>query len=847
MSEVEEKNPLVTIIVRTKDRPKLLKRALQSISAQTYRPIEVVLVNDGGCDLPEEELKEILGDVSLNYVRLEKNTGRAHAGNVGIENAKGEYIGFLDDDDKYHTEFVEKLQKNLIEHNVSLAFGKCDCIKYENGNKKHLFTLGKPFDKRELFFRNFIPINSFLIKKEPLLETGGFDTKFEILEDWDILFKLAQKNDFFFVDEVLSEYSVFDSATVTCKGGVDSHNKYRDLFYKKHSYFLNHDVVDHGIDMRINERYSELHDSFCDYKAELDLIKNSKSWKTLQTYRAIKGFNKRKIGKLIDYLSSKDSALPYNEDEGFLGRFTNSEWTEYELWLFRNRLFTLNKLKELYKEAMGFKIKPKISILMPLYNPKLSEFKQAIDSIMWQIYPNWELCIVDDSSSKKNFINILSELKDKRIKFRSRDSHSGIAVTSQCALEMAAGEYIALMDQDDELHPDAFYSFVKVLQAQDIDLFYSDRDMISPQGKRYMHFFKPGWSPEYLLSNPYVSHLEIFNKSLILKTGGFRNECVGSQDYDLTLRVTEKTDKIYHFPMILYSYRQSSSSISKDPEAKKYTYESAIKALKDAVKRRNLPVKDVVENSELWRGNYKIIWDKAFLSDKNIFLITIGRDERETNRLKRLFDSVTDSLNIDFISTDYSIKNINRALKSIHQEGFVFFCDDTVTEIVSSGLIDMLGYLSIDGVDAVGCKFLDFDNKIFSVGLSITNSGRVLFSYRGSSDNENGYGAIASMPRNVSAVFPSFWGCKVSALNERGYLKSGMGYIQSAMSYFMEIIKSGKRITCVPYMCLRVDKGRLNYDDDMKAFAEQWIKKGIKDKYYNPNLSDINEDYSIKR
>src|SRR3990170_7346574 len=95
----EANNPLVSIIVRTKDRPKLLRRALQSIAVQTYRPIEAILVNDGGCDLDVDGLKTILGDVSLNYVRLEKNTGRAHAGNVGIENARGEYVGFLDDDD----------------------------------------------------------------------------------------------------------------------------------------------------------------------------------------------------------------------------------------------------------------------------------------------------------------------------------------------------------------------------------------------------------------------------------------------------------------------------------------------------------------------------------------------------------------------------------------------------------------------------------------------------------------------------------------------------------------------------------------------------------------------------
>ena len=113
---MNKENRLVSIIVRTKDRPKLLKRALQSIVVQTYRPVEVVLVNDGGCDLDIEELKGILDDIALNYIRLEKNTGRAHAGNVGIEKAKGHYIGFLDDDDEFYPEHLVTLV-SFLEHN----------------------------------------------------------------------------------------------------------------------------------------------------------------------------------------------------------------------------------------------------------------------------------------------------------------------------------------------------------------------------------------------------------------------------------------------------------------------------------------------------------------------------------------------------------------------------------------------------------------------------------------------------------------------------------------------------------------------------------------------------------
>ncbi|TFG36490.1 MAG: glycosyltransferase family 2 protein, partial [Nitrospirales bacterium] len=133
-------NPLVSIIVRTKDRPKLLKRAIQSIASQTYKPVEVVLVNDGGCDLAIEELKTVLGDISLNYIQLEKNTGRAHAGNLGIENAKGKFISFLDDDDEFYSEHISTLisflRSKLYGQGSGVQMKEKYLLKFSKGLKK---------------------------------------------------------------------------------------------------------------------------------------------------------------------------------------------------------------------------------------------------------------------------------------------------------------------------------------------------------------------------------------------------------------------------------------------------------------------------------------------------------------------------------------------------------------------------------------------------------------------------------------------------------------------------------------------------------------------------------------
>jgi len=286
--------PLVSVIVRTKDRPELLKRALKSIADQSYRPVEVVLVNDGVCELDTEELRGILGDVVLEYLRHEDNRGRPVAGNTGLEHASGEYIAFLDDDDRYYENFISVLIDVMFNGGAGLVYGKCDCFQYNGQGRERLLTLGKPFNIYELFYRNFIPINSILTKKALLSDIGGFDSDFEIFEDWDLLFRLALKNDFLFVEEVVSEYSIFGSATVTYKGGHEYHKQYWDLFYKKHADFFGVDALEHCVLRTMEEKSRSLLEENKEVKRELSLIKDSKAWKLLRFYRKLK-----KIGSFM--------------------------------------------------------------------------------------------------------------------------------------------------------------------------------------------------------------------------------------------------------------------------------------------------------------------------------------------------------------------------------------------------------------------------------------------------------------------------------------------------------------------------------------------------------------------
>jgi len=210
---MKKENPLVSIVVRTKDRPKLLVRALQSIANQTYLSIEVVLVNDGGCDLNIQDLKSILGVIRINYIRLAQNKGRAGAGNIGIENSEGKYIGFLDDDDEFYPEHVALLVSALeqIDYKIAYTDSELAFIEYDSEKKEFYEKEKKAFSKKDfsyadLIVENYIPLINLLFRKEILVSIGGFDETLELFEDWDLLIRSAEIDPFYHIKKVTSKY-----------------------------------------------------------------------------------------------------------------------------------------------------------------------------------------------------------------------------------------------------------------------------------------------------------------------------------------------------------------------------------------------------------------------------------------------------------------------------------------------------------------------------------------------------------------------------------------------------------------------------------------------------------------
>lgn len=300
-------------------------------------------------------------------------------------------------------------------------------------------------------------------------------------------------------------------------------------------------------------------------KRFINFVKAKGKRKQLETLKNL--FVQYGMRGTVKGISNKVKGYPLLE--GLSNDVNNIGRTRYEYDVIGKSIFE-EQQKELSAEKMlttikCFKVRPKISIIMPLYNSPVKWLKLAIESIINQTYINWELCLVDDGSKDLRGISLVEDFKkkDARIKLFVAPKNEGIACASNKALEMATGEFIALVDQDDELTKDALFWLVRYINYYpNGDLFYSDEcktgDTVEPSPTEF--YFKPDWSPELLLSHMYIGHFTAYRTSIVNKMGGFRGEFDFSQDYDLALRVTQQTKNIYHIERVLYYWRMIETS-----------------------------------------------------------------------------------------------------------------------------------------------------------------------------------------------------------------------------------------------------------------------------------------------
>ncbi|MGE5407219.1 MAG: glycosyltransferase family 2 protein, partial [Syntrophothermus sp.] len=246
------------------------------------------------------------------------------------------------------------------------------------------------------------------------------------------------------------------------------------------------------------------------------------------------------------------------------------------------------------EELQALSTRPTISIVLPTYRTELRYLREAVDSVRGQRYPEWELCIVDDGSGQPELQRALSAYaaSDSRIKFRPLAQNGGISAASNVGLEMCEGEFVAFLDHDDTLTPDALLRVAQALAADpELDVVYSDSDKLTIRNLRGDPFLKPDWSPTYALGAMYVGHLLVVRRSVADAAGGFDSSFDTIQDFEFMLRVSERTDRIHHIPQILYHWRAIPGSIAAGTDQKGSVEELQPRAVSAHLARRGVAVR----------------------------------------------------------------------------------------------------------------------------------------------------------------------------------------------------------------------------------------------------------------
>ena len=453
--------------------------------------------------------------------------------------------------------------------------------------------------------------------------------------------------------------------------------------------------------------------------------------------------------------------------------------TNYLKWLKNcEKKYTETEITQLND---SFQTHPLISFLIPVYNVKEQYLRACIDSIINQYYQKWELCIADDCSTLSHIRPLLEEYmqKDSRIKvvFRSENGHISKATNS--ALAIATGEYIAFVDNDDVILPEALLEVVKIInQHPDADMIYSDEDKINDRGnERLQPFFKPDWSPDAFWGHMYCCHFNVYRKQIAEDIGGLRVGFEGAQDYDFVFRFTEQTQAIYHIPKILYHWRIIPTSTSSGLANKDYAYLASVKAKEEALERRNY--KGIVETSDT-TGNANVvflpeeadfvsiiiptknhgedvkkciasIYEKSSWKNFEIILVDNNSDEDESLEIFNQLAQQYANFQILSVPIPFNYSKLNNEASKIAKGNLFLFLNNDTEIITGDWLERLIGQAKLSYTGAVGAKLLYENDTIQHSGVVIIDSGPV-HAFLKKSKNDNGYFSRLDLNYNYLAV-----------------------------------------------------------------------------------------------
>ena len=558
----------------------------------------------------------------------------------------------------------------------------------------------------------------------------------------------------------------------------------------------------------------------------------------------------------------------------------------YERWLDRHALRDAD-VATVRATAKLLPYRPVISIVMATYNSPDAYLRQAIDSVRAQAYAEWELCIADDASTVARVRKTLDAYaaSDVRIRVVKRTTNGHISEASNSALAIASGEYVGFLDHDDLLTPDALFEVALLLnQRPGTDFIYSDEDKIDDTGTLSEPHFKPDWAPDSFLSRMYTCHFSVMRKSLIDEVGGMRSRFDGSQDYDLTLRVTERTTKIEHIPRILYHWRKHANSTAMMLSSKPYTSGAAERALSEAIGRRNEP--GTVAEREDAPGTYIIRYEIKHPGKVSIIIPTRDHGVDVDRCLTSIFAKTTyanfDIVLVDNGSTDQaSIKTFyswtkrqnrvkvlrydipfnfsainNFAARRTNGEYLLFLNNDT--EVISNDwLTAMVEQAQRPTIGAVGALLLFPDDTVQHAGVIIGIGSVAGHSHKYFPRDAPGYFSMLKAINNFSAVTGACLMVRREVFEEVGTLDESLAVAFNDIDFCLKLNQAGYRNIYLPHVLLyhHESKSRghdttpeknARFKSEINRMFERWNTAEYRDPYYNPHLTITHENFAIR-
>ena len=602
-------------------------------------------------------------------------------------------------------------------------------------------------------------------------------------------------------------------------------------------------------------------------------------------------FVKRNLNiKRITSLASRGVASLKNE--GFEATWRKIDFriklmTKGDVWKFRSDIPLKRELKA-QREAV-FPYMPKISIIVPLYNTPEKFLKEMIDSVYNQSYSNWQLVLADASDKDLPHIKkVVDSYGDSRIVYEKLAENKGISENTNKGFALADGDYLALLDHDDVILPNALYENVKAINETGAQVLYSDEITLDGELKHLIQFhFKIDYAPDFLRGVNYITHFLVFERKLFEQVGAYEDATYdGAQDFDLTLRLSEKANKVHHIPKVLYYWRGHAGSTANDMSTKMYAFEAGRKAIQAHLDRIGLKGQVSIQK---YPGSYRTVYEVD--GNPQVSIVIPNKDHIED--LSRCIDSIFalggwDNVQVIVVENNSTEKETfeyyekitarNSKVQVVYYKGnfnFSAICNFGVqfatgdhilllnndVEFISENFVkEMLSYSQRSDVGAVGAKLYYPDGYLQHAGVIIGINGSAGHSHKGLADARNNTGDMYRLvtTQNYLAVTGACLMVKTELYKKFPLDEENFAVAYNDVDFCLRLYEAGYLNVFTPYSegihyesksrgLDETDKPNLRYEGEKARFAEKWQKYfNYGDPYYNPHFTLLYENYGYK-